>query len=412
MPAAKTLLERSLSLQPPEGVERLSVELELGDALFDLGELGQAEELFSSIASAAGALGDQRLELRALLARSDLRTWTSPEGSLDELRQVAERGISVFGDIGDEVGLSKSWRNLGTVQSFFCRWGDAGRSFQQAFKHAHSAGHYQVAAQTLVGLATALRLGPTPVIEAIERVEAVLAEVGGRPGDEAPRLVDRAILEAWGLAGLEAMRGRFERARELCERARAVFEEVGQTRRLADLSEVRGGVEMLAGNPEEAERQLRLSYEALARMGDRAVLSTVATELAEALLTQGRDDDAARLTKESAELAASDDLESQIRWRTLLARLEVRQGNLENAEALARDALERGSEMEYPNLEAATLAALAEVLELAGHGGDAASVAFCHEVGLDYVSCSPFRMPIARLAAAQAALGKDAVSTA
>jgi pyruvate,orthophosphate dikinase len=43
------------------------------------------------------------------------------------------------------------------------------------------------------------------------------------------------------------------------------------------------------------------------------------------------------------------------------------------------------------------------------HGGDPASVAFCHELGLDYVSCSPFRVPIARLAAAQAALGKVAV---
>jgi pyruvate,orthophosphate dikinase len=46
------------------------------------------------------------------------------------------------------------------------------------------------------------------------------------------------------------------------------------------------------------------------------------------------------------------------------------------------------------------------------HGGDPASVAFCHQVKLDYVSCSPFRVPIARLAAAQAALGKTAASTA
>ena len=46
------------------------------------------------------------------------------------------------------------------------------------------------------------------------------------------------------------------------------------------------------------------------------------------------------------------------------------------------------------------------------HGGDPASVTFCHEVGLDYVSCSPFRVPIARLAAAQAALGKEIASTA
>jgi pyruvate,orthophosphate dikinase len=40
------------------------------------------------------------------------------------------------------------------------------------------------------------------------------------------------------------------------------------------------------------------------------------------------------------------------------------------------------------------------------HGGDPDSIAFCHELGLDYVSCSPFRVPIARLAAAQAALRK------
>ena len=38
------------------------------------------------------------------------------------------------------------------------------------------------------------------------------------------------------------------------------------------------------------------------------------------------------------------------------------------------------------------------------HGGEPSSVAFCHELGLDYVSCSPFRVPVARLAAAQAAL--------
>jgi pyruvate,orthophosphate dikinase len=38
------------------------------------------------------------------------------------------------------------------------------------------------------------------------------------------------------------------------------------------------------------------------------------------------------------------------------------------------------------------------------HGGDPSSVEFCHKVGLDYVSCSPFRVPIARLAAAQAAI--------
>ncbi len=46
------------------------------------------------------------------------------------------------------------------------------------------------------------------------------------------------------------------------------------------------------------------------------------------------------------------------------------------------------------------------------HGGDPASIAFCEEVGLDYVSCSPYRVPVARLAAAQAALGVESDRTA
>jgi pyruvate,orthophosphate dikinase len=45
------------------------------------------------------------------------------------------------------------------------------------------------------------------------------------------------------------------------------------------------------------------------------------------------------------------------------------------------------------------------------HGGDPASIRFCHEIGLDYVSCSPYRVPIARLAAAQAELARDEVAT-
>ncbi len=46
------------------------------------------------------------------------------------------------------------------------------------------------------------------------------------------------------------------------------------------------------------------------------------------------------------------------------------------------------------------------------HGGDPSSIAFCHEIKLDYVSCSPFRLPVARLAAAQAALAQTTEKTA
>ena len=41
------------------------------------------------------------------------------------------------------------------------------------------------------------------------------------------------------------------------------------------------------------------------------------------------------------------------------------------------------------------------------HGGDPTTIEFCHKVGLDYVSCSPYRVPVARLAAAQAAIKNE-----
>ncbi len=76
--------------------------------------------------------------------------------------------------------------------------------------------------------------------------------------------------------------------------------------------------------------------------------------------------------------------------------------DIEGVGALVRIATERGRGTK-PNLK----------LGICGeHGGDPASIAFCEELGLDYVSCSPYRVPVARLAAAQAALGTAADKTA
>ncbi len=76
--------------------------------------------------------------------------------------------------------------------------------------------------------------------------------------------------------------------------------------------------------------------------------------------------------------------------------------DVEGVGALIRMAAERGRATK-PGLK----------LGICGeHGGDPASIAFCEQVGLDYVSCSPYRVPVARLAAAQAALGAGGDRTA
>ena len=76
--------------------------------------------------------------------------------------------------------------------------------------------------------------------------------------------------------------------------------------------------------------------------------------------------------------------------------------DIEGVGEMVRLGVERGRQTK-PNLK----------LGICGeHGGDPASIAFCAELGLDYVSCSPYRVPVARLAAAQAALGVGGDRTA
>ena len=119
------------------------------------------------------------------------------------------------------------------------------------------------------------------------------------------------------LANLEAMRGRFDEARALYRSGRAILDELGWRHDAAITSAVASGpVELIAGDAVAAEAELRADYEALAAMGERNFISTTAAFLAEALYRQGRDDEALRMTEESEEIAAADDVATQYLWRT------------------------------------------------------------------------------------------------
>ena len=138
--------------------------------------------------------------------------------------------------------------------------------------------------------------------EAIERCEAIREEVRGNLHATAD------VLQP--LAGLHAMEGRFDEARALLATSDAAFEELGLTLSSA-VSHHAAMVELLAGDPAAAERHLRKGYAALEEMGDKAVLSTTAAFLGQALLAQGDDEEAGRFAELSAELAGDDDMLTQ-----------------------------------------------------------------------------------------------------
>jgi ATP/maltotriose-dependent transcriptional regulator MalT len=220
---------------------------------------------------------------------------------------------------------------------------------------------------TLVALlAISLYYGPTPVEEAISRCERFLTEVTG------VRSLEAAI---WNiLAGLRAMRGDFEEARRLWAVASNQYEELGLRFRRAARSVIAAAIETLAGDDEAAERELRWGYETLERMGEKGARASIAAFMAESIYRQGRDDEAARFAEITEELAAADDLEPQVLWRSVRAKVLAKRGELGRAEELAREAAALVESTDFPDLQAVAFQSLAEVLELTGNREEAAEL--------------------------------------
>ena len=123
-------------------------------------------------------------------------------------------------------------------------------------------------------------------------------------------------------------------------------------------------VEMLAGRPEIAEERLRLGYSRLEEMGEHSLLSTSAAMLAQAIYAQGRTDEAARFCDISEQTAATDDLLTQVLWRSVRGKILARQGRGEEGKALAREAVQLVERTDLLTHHGDALFDLAEVLRL------------------------------------------------
>ena len=235
-------------------------------------------------------------------------------------------------------------------------------AWEEAAAHATGpdADHERV--EILGWIASSLFFGPTHAAEGIRRCEEIRSEVE-------PNLAATAEL-LQPLAGLHAMQGRFDTARELLATSEAAFDDLGLTLSSA-VSHHAAMVELLAGDPAAAERSLRRGYATLEEMGDRALLSTTAAFLGQALLAQGRAEEAERLAEVSAELAAPDDLVTQVLWRGVRAKGMAGRGELDEAERLASEAVRLADQTDFVNQRAGARADLGAILGQLGRGDDA-----------------------------------------
>jgi class 3 adenylate cyclase/tetratricopeptide (TPR) repeat protein len=365
MPAAANLLRRAVMLLPEGAAPRLELLPDLGEALIEVGEFPWAElflkeavhsEDEEELVSAVAALLLLRLRGQAGAAER----WSQ------RLIDAGSSAIAQFEADGDDARLATVWRLLAWAHGTYFRHGLAAEAAERAIEHARLADDVRQRRRAAAHYAMASLHGPTPVPEAIRRCEEIAEEARG---DRRTEGLVRSVL-----APLYAMRGDIDEARKVYTSAQATLDELGATVIGASTSLTTCSVERLAGDLAAAERELRRDYEALTRLGEKYLLSTVAGELARVLYEQGRVAEAEKLSRHTQQLADADDIASQTLWRSVYAKVLARKGNADGALILIGEAMDMLGRTDAIVAQAEMLVDLSEVLRLAGRGDEADGV--------------------------------------
>ena len=355
IPAAIDLLLRALMLLPEEGRTRGDVLAELTYAFRLTGQWDLVRRYLHDGFVYADLRHDEALKAYLYVSQLQLRLHTEPNFTVDEFVRVASRAmrsLEVRGssDYAARVRVALAWPYALRGQS---------RRAEQLIEAAYAQSVRVVDARKL--LPSLWLNGPVPVDKAVARCERLLAE------QPAPRTAASCYR---CLALLEAMTGRLDEARTLAERDRLILEELGLAVLAAASSSISGAVELLAGDPNSAERVLRTGMTRLARLGGRLHYSAFATLLARTLYEQGRGTEAWSMT-ELAERGPTHDVADRVGWRGIRAMLLAQCGRTADAERLAKEGLRIAETTDSPDLRGDAFVYLGEVLLRVGKSADA-----------------------------------------
>jgi len=365
--AAVNLLARAVTLFEQWDDLQLSLLPELGDSLVELGHYSEAHSVLTEAADRAREAKNRSLEWLAILGQLRVQLQADSELTNEEAERTSRKALAVFEDLGDARGQAKAGYLIGQALIWERRNEAAESALEKALAQARLCGDEALEAHCSGLLCHALLFGPTPVAEGIERIQEMHAKSSGRIF-----YYERVLLS--NLAYLRAEQGRFDEARELFARAKALAEASGSALDLASTAGFYGSaVERFAGNLEGAEAELRLADEILERFGEKGFRSSVAVSLAEVLVDDDRLEEAEHFLRISKDTTARDDLHTQVPLRLIQARIEVQRGDSENAERLIHEALSLFEGTDDLNALGDVLLNLGRVLSLAGKGAEAMS---------------------------------------
>jgi class 3 adenylate cyclase/tetratricopeptide (TPR) repeat protein len=366
IPAALSLLDRAATLTPSRDPGRGLVVSELASALIQHGDLTRADGLLSEALEGARELGDHGLAAHVQIEREFLRLVMGHESRANETRRVVDEAMPVFQALDDPLGMARALRLQSEGPWIAGRYGAAAKLLEAALTEARRAEDQREEAEILVSLGSAMVYGPTPVDTALAHCQEVVERFQGY------RRVEAAHLAMLGY--LHGLRGDVGEARALLARDRQILEELGLEYTLARRFNVRAAVEILADDLPAAERELLAGRVALERIGDRSLLSTVAAHLAQVLIAMDRDSEADTYVNLSRDLAAEDDLVSQVIWRSARAKIDARATGAVHAERLAREAVDLAATTDDLVMHGRALVDVAFVLRVLAPAAETAPV--------------------------------------
>ena len=362
--AAANLLSRAAELHSSD---RLALLPDLGDLLFETGELTKAAAILDEAIATAREHGDERVEAVASVWRAMVAGHAGePDASGERVIAMADQAAEVLERLGEDALLARVVA-LGARNRFYV--GHAKQSLEElrrAQALALAAGDLYVARDCYLWMTGAIYYGETPMSEFADIFDDLPDEL--RPGFERQPWLHVHETFMHGYAG------RYEDARESFREAKRLAGELGLRVHEAAMNMFIAEIELMAGEVLTAERVLRESFVNLGELGESGFRSTVGTLLAESLLRLGRDAEAEEVLGVVDGFVLDDDVDPQVRLRTVRGRIRARAGDLAEGERLAREGVAIAARTDYLLLHAYALLALANVLRLTGAEDDAAAI--------------------------------------
>jgi tetratricopeptide (TPR) repeat protein len=269
-----------------------------------------------------------------------------------EAERDARGALQLFETAGDELGQARAWRLLSAVHWANGHGAAAESANENDLAHARRSGHAREPTEAFCILSAIVVTGPIPVADAILRCEDILRREAG----------NRAV-EAWmwhALAHLRARLGEFAEARELAIRSDAVLQTLGQSYEAAILSELRGDVELLAGDPAAAVLALTAGLETTERAGRPSLM--LAAFLSQAAMAASRTD----VAEAAAEQAITGGGWVRAIAQGTLGRVRATQGRFADADLLTREAVDYFEGTDFLTFHARARLDRAEALQLSG----------------------------------------------